>query len=227
MRLTKAFGLAAIAAVAALAFIGTSSAAAAGEVVLCKELVTTCPAGSQWPSGTTLLYLWSNAELLGVLRYKCEDATITSKTTALSGSPLPFELTAVAFGKLPTPTLGEGCTGCPTGNAQVHVNKFFNGNVSVTAADKYSLTFGLKVTLLCRGFTCGYIKEAITSPITHDGTHPNMSGTNLPRVHILTNLTINLGTEFFCGSTAQWEGDYIIFQAENGATSGLAWPALN
>lgn len=226
MRLTKAFGLAAIAAVAAMAFIGTSSAAAAGEVVACKELVTTCPAGSQWPSGTTLLALSSNAELLGTLNLKCPDSLVSGKTTKLSGSPLPFELTAVSFGELPVPTLGEGCTGCPVGKAQVHMNALFNGNVSVVATDKYTLTAGGKATVLCSGFTCGYINEAIPSPITHDGTHTNMAGNNLPRVHILTTLTINLGTEFFCGKTAQWEGDYIIFQAD-GATTGLAWPALN
>jgi len=233
MRLTKVFGLAAIAAVAAMAFIGTSTA---GAIVLCKELVTTCPAGSQWPTGTQILGLATNPELLGGLAIKCADSTVVGETTAASGNPLPAKITSLAFGILPTPTLGAGCTGCPFGLITlVHANNLpFTASLELQdkTVDKYALVATGKATVLCTNskheaqFECGY-ERTILSPITHTGTHPlHSSSGNLPKIEINAALTLTLGSEFFCGSSATWDANYVIYLAHAGGGSGLAWPAL-
>jgi len=91
MRFLKMFGLAAIGAVAAMAFVGASSAMAALEpldaVVLCKLNVDPCPAGEDFPTGTVLhaeLVSGTKAVLLSSLgTVECSTSTTSGKTTSL------------------------------------------------------------------------------------------------------------------------------------------------
>jgi hypothetical protein len=226
MRLIKVFSLAAIAAVAAMALIGASSASAAGEVVLCKELVATCPSGSQWPSGTVLKGLANDPELLGTLTILCEDSTVEGKTTALSGNPLGFSITSLEFGVLPTPSLGSGCSECLEG---IHVALPIAGNIKMEGT-KYFLNGTGRATL--KGCTflhidCTY-EGVIKSEITHTGEHPNHAGKNLPTINISTELIFVAGSGF-CGNDAVWDAEYVLTLATDPATqaTGLAWPSLN
>jgi hypothetical protein len=232
MNLTKAFGLAALAVVAAMAFIGTGSAAAQHQVVLCKALETLCKVGNLWPSGTEILALATNAELKGTLPIVCEDVAFAAKITSAGGigSPLTLAITSLAYGVLPTPTLGAGCISAPCGaGIQVHVNELpFAVLLAVTAVDKYTFNYVGKATMLCSGFTCGYAADkADIAPITHTGKHPLHAGENLPKIESDFTLSRTLGLAFFCGDTTLWAANYVVYLAHSGANTGLAWPALD
>jgi hypothetical protein len=90
MRLIKVFGLAAITALLAMAFVGASSAMAVTEleeVVFCKEDVSPCPGNKRFPSGTKF-----DAELVAGTQFTilsnignlvCNESTIEGETTTL------------------------------------------------------------------------------------------------------------------------------------------------
>jgi hypothetical protein len=236
MRLIKVMGLAAIAAVAAMAFIGTGAASAEDEVVLCKKLVEVgklCPAGELWPKGTLVLALAQNPELVGNLPIKCEDSLAEVKTLADSGLPLPLSITGLSFGLLPKPELGKGCKGCPFEafgvKTEVHTAVPYVASLTVKATDAFSLVATGKATVLCVGLgvSCTFEGENLTSPITHNGKHVLHAGTNLALIN--TNVTLNVTSEQpeTCGTSSKWIASYTVYLAHSGLNTGLAWPALD
>jgi hypothetical protein len=243
MRLTKVFGLAALAAVAAMAFIGTSTASAVDEVVLCKKLIEKgklCPAGELWPAGTKLTALAENPELKGsgffVEPTKCEDSILTGLSEAAIGNPLKFDNAVVSFGVLPSPTLGANCTGGCTNGAQENIHALFEElRIGVEGVDEFFiLGKGLAGLLNCDfGVKCAYRAEHVKVPITHTGTHRAHAGTNLPLAKIevvLNRVTSHHGVAyngFPCPTTATWNATYVLILAEAGEVKGLAWPALD
>jgi hypothetical protein len=83
------FGLAAIAALLAMAFVGASSAMATTEleeVVVCKEDVSPCPANKRFASGTKIdaeLVAGTHATLLsGIGNILCNESEVEGETTA-------------------------------------------------------------------------------------------------------------------------------------------------
>jgi hypothetical protein len=232
MRLTKVFGLAALAAVAAMAFIGVSSASAAikHSVVLCDQLVAVeqlCPEGHLWPKGTIILALAEGGVLkAGGLEVKCPHTEIEAKTTAEAGLSLPFEITKLKFGKLET-ELGKGCEGC----TEIHTTPPYPGKIEVEAIDKfYFQSTGEAELLHCTIFnvTCKYGSENILSLIHHDGTHPKHEGTNLPHI-LIRNTLVKIGGSGFCPAEGTWEADPIVTLLHDPVTekTGLGWPALD
>lgn len=236
MRLTKAFGLAALAVVATMAFMGTSSAGAqVHEIALCKVLEKLCAAGNLWPSGTEVLLLAPNPELVGNFTIKCPDSLIVAVTNAAVGNPLSATIKSVEFGKLPTPLLGEGCSGCPFGlKTEVHLAAFvpFTALVKVKGEDEYTLLVeNGKAIVKCGSIECGFEgKDIETGVIKHDGKHEKHPGAeNLALAEINKVLTVfkdtsGLGT---CGKTATWHANYTLTLAHFGGASGLAWPSLD
>jgi hypothetical protein len=138
-------------------------------------------------SGTELKALATNSELLGTVEAKCEDSIMEGKATAGSSNPLPASLTNLQFGELPTPNLGEGCSGCH----QVHVALPIAATVEMVNG-KYFLAGTGKAHLLGCSFlnlTCAY-EGKILAEITHSGKHPTTrAGENLAQVNISTPLT--------------------------------------
>jgi hypothetical protein len=237
MRFTKVFGLAAIAAVAAMAVIAVSSAAAADTITICKKLVTgseLCPTGELLGSGGTIEALAKNPELVtSIGTEKCEDSTITGTVNAGSGATLPVTLGAPAFGVLPTPTLGTGCTGPCTGG--VHALALENSSIGVEAEDKFFLkASGLAFLLECNAIfftvTCAYRGENKVSKIDRDvSTHPRMEGKfDLILVEtVLTRVTTHGGSSL-CPETSEWKASYTVTGCKTpGGVATLCWIALD
>jgi hypothetical protein len=233
MRLIKMLGLAMVVAIATMAFIGAGSAAAQDKIVLCKELIEKgklCPEGKEWPKGSLLLFLAKEPEFKSsATTVKCEDSVIEAKTLALSGSPLSIEISGLVFGKLPTPTLGEGCTGCTKG---IHAVLPINAEIEVTGEDDFWMkTTGLMVKKGCPlGLTCVYGWEGIKSLIEHKGTHPSHEGSNLPSMFFEVTLTRQTthGGSSFCPATGTWTARYVAYLVNPPAGEpGLGWPALS
>jgi hypothetical protein len=238
VRLIKMLGLAMVAAIATMAFVGASSASAqTHKVVICKELINKgqlCPEGKEWPKGSVLLLLALNPELkTSATVVKCEDSLVEAKTLALSGNGLPIEIFGLVFGKLPTPKLGEGCTGCTAG---IHPILPMSGEIEVTGEDEFWFkATGLAVLLGCPlGLTCVYRGENIKAPIHHTGEHPEThEGKNLPVALFkatLTRVTAHGGSSF-CPATGEWIANYVgylVHYQHVGGESllGLGWPAL-
>lgn len=236
MKFTRIIGLVALAAVAAAAFIGASSASAS--VVLCKKLVTgseKCPAGELLPKGTRILALAKNPELEaeGVSPVVCEDSEVTAETTAESGEPLGISITKLDFGKLPTPKLGEGCSTCTSG---VHTAPPYAANISMTAGttDFQLNSKGSAELLNCfgLGINCAYGEENITALIDPDqGKHakavrPEEKG--LAEILIKAGLKLTSGS-FFCPGKGNWKANYVVYALEpaGGGTKFAGYIALD
>jgi hypothetical protein len=233
MRLTKALGLAIMAALVAMAFLGASNASAQHQIALCKSLVVLCGADELWKAGTEILALAANPKLeTSIGNITCEDSKVKAKLSTTLGNPLVASNPEVSFGVLPTPTLGTGCTGiCVNGNPNsIHV-QLEKLEVIVEAINKYSLRgTGLALILNCPFGTCVYRGVDLVSPIKHDGTHlehPNADNLPLAEFAETLNRQTSHGGSIFCPSTSKWTASYVLTLAHHEGVSGLAWPSLD
>ncbi len=242
MQFVKAFGLAALAAVAAMAFLGAGSASAQEhKIVLCKKLVTLCGVNDLWPSLTKIFALAEDPELqTSIGNILCEDSLVTAELAEEIGSPLKAKNITATFGKLPTPTLGTGCEGvCVESGGKPNVESIHaeiqSLEVIVEPENKYSLRgTGLALILNCPLVgTCVYRGENLISPIKHDGlhlAHKFEDPSNLPLAEFKETLNrqTSHGGSVFCPATSLWLANYTLYlvKAPSG-TEGLAWPALD
>jgi len=234
MRLTKVLGLAFVAAVAAMAFLGASTASAQEhQIALCKSLVTLCGANELWKAGAVILALAEGAKLeTSIGNIVCQDSVVEATLATTLGNPLTSSSASVAFGVLPKPELGNGCTGvCVGGNPNsVHVT-LEKLEVIVAPVDNYSLRgTGLALILNCPLVgTCVYRGVDLVSPIKHDGKHSSHTGTNLPLAEFAETLNrqTSHGGSIFCPATSKWTANYVLTLVKEGATSGLGWPSLD
>jgi len=236
MRFVKAFGLAALAALATMAFIGTGTASAQHDIVLCKTLATLCAASEVWPTGTLVTALAKEPKLTSSLgTITCEDSYVKGLLENELGTATELKLDSVTveFGKLPSPSLGTGCTGpCTTeAGSTIHAT-FENTRILVESPDiYYILGGGLALLLNCPfGVTCVYRSTHTKKLIKHNGTHLLHAGNNLPLAQFeitLERQTTHSGSSL-CPATSVWNALYVFTLAEHHAsgTSGLAWPSL-
>jgi hypothetical protein len=216
MRFTKVLGLAAVAAMAAMAFIGTGSASALpDEVVLCSTLITNqatelCPNANVLPQGTEILGLASKPTLKSSFTtVECEDSTSTAKITSPGGMSehLAYEITALEFGVLPTPKLGAGCTGCK----QIHTTPPYSGTILMNTSTDYDATVKGSATLKeCGPFSnveCKYENSGLELLIDPDATkHP--LGTVKGDLLLIEDTLKKIGGGFLCSSTGVWTASY-------------------
>lgn len=118
MKPANFFSFTATVVLTVLVFAGADTASAAHEAVLCEELKIgdeLCSDDKLVAVGTVFRALASNMELTAgaFSKVKCEDLTLEGKVT--SAMPLKASIMALEFGKLPTPSLGVGCTTCVSG----------------------------------------------------------------------------------------------------------------
>jgi hypothetical protein len=95
MKYVKMLGLAAVAAVAAMAFVGAGSASA---TTLCKVNTSPCPEASRYPVPSTVLALSTEAVLTGSLSVTCHShvAVLSEKNDGV-GAPLLGKFTALTW----------------------------------------------------------------------------------------------------------------------------------
>jgi hypothetical protein len=238
MRFIKVFGLAAFAAMVAMAFIGANAASAEpDEITLCLKLVKDkelCQKGQLLPLGTTILGLAEDGKFDTTIGTElCEDSYLTAKTAAEIGSPLAVEIAAPSFGKLPTPTLGEGCVGPCTGG--IHAFPLEGSQFEVTGVDEFWLkASGLIVLLKCNAIfvtvTCTYRFENVKMKIGRDNaTHRMMEGTfdsiavNTTMARVLTH-----GGSELCPVSMVWSAGYSIYECHTpSGEHKLCWIALD
>ncbi len=245
MRFAKALGLAAIAAVAAMAFIGTGTASAQEkhEITICEKLVVLCPEGELWPSLSVALFLAENPELKSSLgTIKCPDSVITAELADEVNEPLTSKGITAQFGVLPTPELGASCTGpCTNGTAKNIHAELEKLEIIIETVAKEKLTeyhkyavrgTGLALLLNCPIVgTCVYRGVDRVSPIKHDGKHELHKGAeDLPLAEFeepLERQTTH-GGSVFCPATSIWNAKYTLYLIHApGGKTGLGWPSLD
>jgi hypothetical protein len=118
VRLIKVFGLAMIAALTVMAFVGAVSAQAATESVLCEAEEEVCAKNHVYPEKTKFIAQASEPNFVGTLSEKCEKSTISGLTTSSGGmgSPLKAEMTENTF--------SGNCTPCSIFNFDFFVLDF-------------------------------------------------------------------------------------------------------
>jgi hypothetical protein len=200
MRLTKMLGLAMVAAIAAMALIGVSSASATTESTsLCKKKELVCPVASQYPSGTIIkagLVPGTEAVLTGTLEVKCKVATVEMETLAGLGTPtLLGDIFGVTF---------SSCSGCSKTEALVSKAAPWLAHLKNLGGLKGSLTVLKPVVHLLE---CTVFKLKCTA--TAEEVVLDVDTSVEPGIVNAINEPLKLSGGL-CGTTGTWNAKYEI-----------------
>ena len=189
MRLAKMFGLAALAAVAAMAFLGATSASAETSTQMCKTHTgLTCGAGNGVTSHHMVLASGTVGKLLAGITVLCLGILIAATPLGL-GNPQSLHTTSLEF------------TGCGSGsthdNCTVTTEEQPLANLLKTGLDigLLALTSG-RLRLVCSslGINCTYDTEGMEFEV--GGQHLTAEESPL----------IELGGKFFCPDEGHLDG---------------------
>jgi hypothetical protein len=191
MKYVKMLGLAAVAAMALMAFVGAGSASA---TVLCKTTTTPC-GGGHISLGETITAHSTHVELRstgGAFQSTCKKSTVSGPTTTTGSSTTTVKgsvaATALTWGECSEPV--ETLEG---GNLEIHhITGTHNGTLTAS---------GFKVKVTIAGVGCKYSAGAGTDLGT-------VTGGASPTLHI--NAIVNeVEPSFFCPDDAVWTGNYV------------------
>ncbi len=207
MRLIKMLGLAALAAVAAMAFLGASSAMAEFPTTLCEEAseTLTCPEKKQAKSFTMLAK--TTTLLTNVVEVLClhssAKGTVEGSTLAPAGTPLAVQLSELQFKECGRVSSGShsDCT--------VTVNKQPLLQVLKTAANlgtaKVNPAAPAEINVKC-GFFINCTYSETTKPLTVESAeHTAEAGRGMLTA---SKVVVAKGTGFACPETAEWDALY-------------------
>lgn len=196
MKYVKMLGLAAVAAMALMAFAGAGTASAS---VLCQT--ATNPCGSPYANGTTIEATLESGSS-AILKNTSSSIVNTCTSSTVSGSLTNGNATETARGAVTTAGLTfKNCLDEPTttvtaGQLEIHATDD-KGNGTVTAT-------GVTVTMLVSGVTCAYTAGGGIDL----GTYTESTKT----IHITAVVPKdNNHSSFLCpAATAVWEANYVI-----------------
>jgi len=183
MKYVKMLGLAAVAAMALMAFAGSASAT-----------VLTSPSGTQYKGEI-------NASAESSLLLKAGFANITCTESSVAGTPTNFgSSTTTVSGPISTLTFSS-CNATVTvlkkGSLEIHtIGKGPNGTLTSTGAEVTVATGGVSCTYATNNTDIGTLTGTTTA-----GTKATMD--------ISASLTKSAGG-FLCASPAAWEGSYWV-----------------
>ncbi len=196
------FGLAAIAAVAAMAFVGASSATAQTTVLCDQDINLACAAGHALTGPVHIEALAENPQLLTSFgNVHCEHSIILGSTNNTLASPLAGTVTSLSFTGCLELTFNTSCTATQVSGGTSLLLK--------TAANLGTLeSHGSQVNVTCSkiGLNCTYGGL----PVLHVQGSQLLAGepTDLAIATANTTLTKTGGT--FCPSTSTWEAEYEV-----------------
>ncbi len=204
MKLVKLFGLAAIAALVAMAFVGASSASA-NPIDVCLDLEGVAESldaeeciekGGEIHTEDDEIEFQARAVepvLKGSLAEKCNESNTTTKTKG-DGTP-GIVVTALSF--------TGSCSPCPT----VETTPPYTGTLVMEGGDYFLKVPGSATLKGCFGFiNCKFSSEAVTLKFVAGPNHTN----NEFRAEEET-LT---GPGGLCGSTGTWTANYVVSSPE-------------
>jgi hypothetical protein len=209
MRLVKMLGLAMVAAIAAMALVGASSASAE---TLCSENANPCPIGKRYASGTVIKAHSEKAVLKGFATVTCK-SDVAGELTQETGAPLNAKMTSLTFSNC------EGCTEAKALNLPYRglMHLLLATSLSHLLVHEWEAGTGRPGAVL-KNCPLG-ISECVFSvseepeagkpksaDLMIEGGNPASVKTGAPG-----STTVKLertGGSAFCGSTATWEATY-------------------
>ena len=208
MKYVKMLGLAAVAAMAVMAFIGASSASA---TVFCSVTQTPCPVASKWPvntvidfslkSGTSAKLVTTTGETLDTCTGSTVKGPVTnagSSTTTVVGTVAKTDLTWSSCTFPTTTTQGAGLE-------VHHIPGTDNG--TVTASGEFRVTI--------QTFFFGSCVYGVTAG-AHLGTLTGTTATNTHAVFHANAVAKKLvGSEAACPETSKWTAEYTQTEPKN------------
>jgi hypothetical protein len=203
------FGLTAIAAVVAMAFVGASSALANGETVLCKENVTPCPAGKKVENeiikalaeDSVMHPLLLNTSSVDVL---CLVSHIQGKVLVLA-NPQVAHLEALEW--LNCSTDGSAAhTNCTVTTITLGLLLLLRTGANVGTLESH----GTEVLVECVGLHCVY--GGLPSLPATGGT--TLAGGTKGKVEA-NNVVLTKISGLFCPTTSEWRALYFITSPEH------------
>lgn len=206
MKFIKMLGLAGIAAIAVMAFLGAGTASA---TTLCKVAEKNCAAANQWGSEVTVVANSTSAVLTGSLKVECA-SKIKMLTLELSGKPLKADVTELSWSGCKGGCSGAETTTLPTGSIEGSGTGTTGTIVAKGAVVKLTNCLGI-------GATC--TATAAEAKLAFEGGKigtANAKANNVP-------VTIS---GFGCGTTGTWNagggsgGTPYVVTSVNGLTSG-------
>jgi hypothetical protein len=208
MKYVKMFGLAAVAAMALMAFVGASSASA---TVLCKVTPTGtdpthCPIKSKYANGQVYKFTAVDPVLTSTGIDDPDDVTCTHSETTIkqtsTGSATTTvlgEITALSFTGCETVEGGINCNVTPVGlpfKGEIHtITNTHNGTITISnGRTKVSCAFGI--------LSCVFGAESLDLEL--DAGNPAVVTTN----GVTLEMEEELGFED-CPEAAHWDADYV------------------
>ncbi len=201
MKYVKMLGLAAVAAIAAMAFVGAGTASA---TTLCKVNTNPCPEGSRYPVESTVKATSTEAKLTGSLTVTCEsNVTVLSETNDGASAALLGKITALTWTK---------CSGCSPVTTTLLPSGSLLGSTLTAGKTEVELKG-------CLGFaTC----KAVANEAKLAFNGGTIGGTASAKAN---NVPVTL-SGFGCGTSGTWNagggsgGTPYVINNVNGATTG-------
>jgi hypothetical protein len=205
MKLTKMFGVAAVAAIVATALVGAGSASA---LTLCKEEASVCPEAQRYAAGT-LLKFHSNEAVV-----KTSTATVTcesnleAKLDEVTGNPQKTE-TTWSFSNCKGSCSTLTSTGMPS--TGLNYSAILWGFIWLSHELK-SGTPGVTASKCSFGVECAFqVTENEGKPASAvfklEEGNPSTVYTGGEKGSVV-KMVLASGNPLLCGSTATWEGTY-------------------
>ena len=196
MRLMKMFGLASLAAIAAMAFLGASSASAEfKKLTLCKVQQKLCKAENLWGANQEVVAKATNPVLKAAITQKCNESNTkgVGKQGSADADSTPSEITTLSFTGSCTPCSTVTTLGLP-----------YSAELAMEGENDYLISSGEATLSGCPfGVTCTFGNSGVKLD-TVEGTSPKVVANE-------EVLVFKKGTgEFFCGSKGTWTADYAV-----------------
>ena len=206
MRLTEMFGLAALAAVAAMAFLGASSAMAELPTTLCEEgsETLTCPEGKQAKSFTMLA---KTTTLLASLEILClhssAKVTVEGETLTPAGTRLAVQLSELQFKECARVSTG-GHSDCTVTVLKQPLLQVLKTKANLGTA-KVNPAAPAEINVKCGSFiNCTYSET--TKPLTVESAgHTEGAGRGMLTA---SKVEVAKGKGFLCPASAEWDALY-------------------
>jgi hypothetical protein len=206
----KMLGLSMVAAIAAMAFVGASSASASGFTALCFANELPCASANLVPSDTTIVGKATNPVLLtNISNVTCETSEVTLLTlealSAESGKRLDGDITGLSFNKCKN-SLGQECVVTPNATPYLALLLHTAGTMSGTLSVEKSTGGAPGATVSCPGLKCEFTLPT-TSELTVDGATETAAAQVLA-----SNTVLNFATKggfLECPKEAKWDANYV------------------
>lgn len=204
MKRIKVFGLVAIAALAAMALVGVSSATANGSTSWCKVRQIPCQPANLYPGGTHFNAEATNLKLLTSLGdIECEKSTLLGNLLNELANPLLAEITVLSYTNCKL-----GANACEVKSPAVgHLLYLRTAGYAGTATSHNTSTL---VKCVAAGLHCVYGGLRVLSFTSTGGGAEEGEEKGVPAEEEETKGETKKESGFFCPTTAFWDTEYIF-----------------